>query len=466
MPLLKLRPWQKWLLIHIGEILPDGSNRFSTVLVLVSRQNGKSVIFNVLGLWTLFIDRGEFIMSIAQDLKTARLMWKNALKLVKANPSLKALLDRVSNIAGAEAFTLKDGREWGVASSAPGAARGTSNKLVGFDELGSQYTTETWTAIKPSLIAVWNSMLIAMSNAGTYRSVVLNKLREQAIAAKDDPDTGLAIFEWSAPDDVEGDELDNIDHWAQANPSMGYGALTVKTIRDARRTMSEGEFKTEHLCVYTPLATGGVFGAGDWEACSDPSNGPRYRGSFISASSERIISVDTSADRSMTSIGIAGWRDDELAHVEIITKREGQAWVIPYLVEKLASDNAAWTNVTKIVVQGKATTASHLIELMEKAGLPVFSLQGSDVGAAAGAFYDGIRDGLIRHIDQEDLNVAAATAATRKWQDLWAFDRDGSPEDIAGLIAVEQAYFALTISALRFGADAPSIYETEAPLWG
>src|SRR5689334_24962070 len=39
-----LFPWQRWLLIHALELLPDGSFRFRNVVVLVARQNGKSTL--------------------------------------------------------------------------------------------------------------------------------------------------------------------------------------------------------------------------------------------------------------------------------------------------------------------------------------------------------------------------------------------------------------------------------------
>ena len=43
-----LFPWQKWLLIHALELLPDGSFRYRNVVVLVARQNGKSTLSQAL----------------------------------------------------------------------------------------------------------------------------------------------------------------------------------------------------------------------------------------------------------------------------------------------------------------------------------------------------------------------------------------------------------------------------------
>ena len=52
---MSLFPWQRWLLIHALETLPDGSFRFRNVVVLVARQNGKSTLSIVLSQWSMYV---------------------------------------------------------------------------------------------------------------------------------------------------------------------------------------------------------------------------------------------------------------------------------------------------------------------------------------------------------------------------------------------------------------------------
>ena len=52
---IDLFPWQRWLLVHMLELLTDGSLRFRTVVVLVARQNGKSTLSQVLALWFMVV---------------------------------------------------------------------------------------------------------------------------------------------------------------------------------------------------------------------------------------------------------------------------------------------------------------------------------------------------------------------------------------------------------------------------
>src|SRR5690606_19899306 len=53
---MELDPWQRHLVIHAGELLPDGRTpRFRTVLSMVSRQNGKTTLLVVLTLYWLYV---------------------------------------------------------------------------------------------------------------------------------------------------------------------------------------------------------------------------------------------------------------------------------------------------------------------------------------------------------------------------------------------------------------------------
>src|SRR5690349_15886926 len=57
-----LDPWQEWVVIHAGELLEDGRPRFRKVLVLVSRQNGKTELGVMLTLFWLFVERVPLVL--------------------------------------------------------------------------------------------------------------------------------------------------------------------------------------------------------------------------------------------------------------------------------------------------------------------------------------------------------------------------------------------------------------------
>ena len=70
-----LLPWQQYAAIHALELLPDGSFRFKTVLILVARQNGKSNLKRIVSLWRMYIDGARNVLGVAQDVSLAREQW-------------------------------------------------------------------------------------------------------------------------------------------------------------------------------------------------------------------------------------------------------------------------------------------------------------------------------------------------------------------------------------------------------
>jgi hypothetical protein len=84
-----LDPWQQWLVIHAGELLPDGRPRFRTVLVLVARQAGKTHALKVLGLYWQFVEQWPLILGMSTNLDYAREAWEKACIVAESNDELK-----------------------------------------------------------------------------------------------------------------------------------------------------------------------------------------------------------------------------------------------------------------------------------------------------------------------------------------------------------------------------------------
>ena len=67
---------------------------------------------------------------------------------------------------------------------------------------------------------------------------------------------------------------------------------------------------------------------------------------MIAPDSPVYLSVDVSRDRKMTSLSIAGFRDDGKPHVEFVTQRAFTEWVPEFLANGLAFKPAA------VIMQG------------------------------------------------------------------------------------------------------------------
>jgi hypothetical protein len=103
----------------------------------------------------------------------------------------------------------------------------------------------------------------------------------------------------------------------------------------------------------------------------------------------------------------------------------------------------------EVAVQRTGAPASSLIEGLEAIdGLTVIEWGGSELGNGTGAFYDAValpEAAGVRHLPQPLVDVAAAVAAVKYLGDgALVFDRMKSPADIAPLVALAGAYWALT----------------------
>jgi len=457
---IHLFPWQRWLLIHALELLPSGGLRFRTVVVLVARQNGKSTLGIILSLFWMYVLGRDLVIGTAQDLDVAEEIWQGAVDIVEETPDLAALLDRVVKVNGKKSLELTSGERYKVKAANRRAGRGLSGDLVLLDELREHASWDSWGAITKTTMARPEAQVWALSNAGDAASIVLRYLRKMGHAAVGDPDginddsqvsaeellpdedglevddeDTLAIFEWSAPPNCD---LWDRDGWAQGNPSLGY-SITERTIGSACKTDPEWVFRTEVLCQWSDGTLEGPFPPGSWEKSTDAE-------SQIADASPIWPCLDISWDRTTSHLGVAGWREDGLPHVEVIASRAGTDWVVPWLSERKD------TLGDEIVVQAKGAPASSLIPALEEAGFSVVKWGGSDLGAAAGSLYDRVRAAVgqgsaesgLRHLPQPVLDVAAATASTRPMGDAWMWDRKNSPTDAAPLIAVTGALWALT----------------------
>ena len=251
---LELFPWQKWLLVHALEVLPDGRFRFRTVLLMVARQSGKSTLMQVLSLWRMYVDGAPLIIGTAQNLDVAEEQWQGAVDMAEAVPELAAEIAREGGIIkanGKKTLRLVSGERYKVQTASRRGARGLSGDLILLDELREHQTWDAWASVTKTTMARRRAQIWAASNAGDSSSVVLRHLRALAHQALGWPDgrdgmpllpdvpgdfeDSLGIFEWSAdPSRMVWDRVG----WAEANPSLGW-AIDESSIAAAARAPAD-----------------------------------------------------------------------------------------------------------------------------------------------------------------------------------------------------------------------------------
>jgi hypothetical protein len=461
---ITLFPWQRWLLIHALELMPDGSFRFRNVVILVARQNGKSTLSIILSLFFMYVLGTGLVIGTAQDLDVAEEIWQGAVDIVEETPELNDLKERVVKNNGKKSLDLKTGERYKVKAANRRAGRGLSGDLILLDELREHQSWDAWGAITKTTMARANAQVWALSNAGDASSIVLRYLRKMAHAAIGDPDglnsdavtddeipedvedsgaDSLGIFEWSAR---PGCDVNDRDGWAQANPSMGH-TITERTIASAAKTDPEWVFRTEVLCQWSEGTLEGPFPPGAWENADDRAENPGTLDNNSKRKKKSPIGVglDTSWDRSTTYIAMAGWRKDGLIHVELMAQRAGTDWAIPWVAERVKR-----LNIIGVSFQANGAPVSSLVDEATAADIPFVPWAGPDLNRWTGLLYDKVRFRTLRHLVQPALDIAAATAVIKPSGDSWLWDRKNSPADAAPLIAVTAAVGALLSEEEQF----------------
>lgn len=498
--LIELHPWQKWLLIHAFELLPDNTLRFRTVVVLVARQNGKSLVSQVVALWMLYVYGLNLVLGTAQDLDTAEEVWQGAVDLVTeldddtdepVRPDLADLLDKVVQVNGKKALVLKNRRRYKVKAANRRAGRGLSGDLILLDELREHQSWDAWGSITKTTMARAMALILCLSNAGDGTSIVLRYLRKMGHAGAGDPDglnasafvseltdedredftaeaesladdeDSLGFFEWSAP---PGCAVDDRDAWAMANPSMNHpNGIAERTIASACRTDPEIVFRPEVLCQWLEGSTTGFFAPGAWQVGRFVDTGDGVPDEWQIVGKVRAC-VDTSHDRTMTYIAFAGRRADGLPQCEIVTRRAGQEWVRDWLEERADV-------IEEVTGQSKGAPVSGLMaDLAETTDLPIVEWKGDDLAGWTGMVYDEVNKGAVtddgdrvgvRHLPWPELDVAADTAVAKTLGERFVVDRIHSPSDAAPLVAF---IGALGLLLRTTKAPAVSVYESRGVL--
>lgn len=448
-----LYPWQKWVLIHAleitGELKSEWRFRFRTVLILVARQNGKTKISYIIASFFMNVLGAQSVFGTSLSLDKAEEVWEAVIAAQEGNPELAERIDRVSRTNGNKRLILKDGISYKVGAPTRRAGRGDSNDLVLLDEVREYRDFEVLSAAVASTVAKPNGFIVCFSNAGDPDSVVLRQLRATALGKEVDfgmdieNDGTIGLFEWSAPDGAETDDMKAL---AQANPALGYGRLTERALLSTRATFPENKFRSECMCQQVETILPAPFPDGAWEGGIDER-------SYIAGESSLVYGIDMSQDRRWTSIGVCGLREDGNYHIEVVARRVGSEWALDWFRAR------ALQQPMRLAFQSRGAPVAGLAEqICTLHGVERVAIEGPELTAGWGRFYDAIaasapvipgetpRGGVkIYHLPQPVLDTPGKTCQLRNiGAGVMLPDRVKSPDDIAPLMACFAAFAALT----------------------
>lgn len=439
---VELDPWQRWLAVHMGELLPDGRPRFRTVLALVARQNGKTLLAKVLILYWLTIERTAVVLGTSTDRSYAKKAWESVVAAAESNDWIDPTVRRA---IGEEALII-DGCAYYFAANNERAGRSLSIDRWLCDELRQHTSFDTWGAATGAMNARPNAQVVCITNQGDVEAVVLDSLRSAALdhleTGRGDPRLGL--FEWSSPD---GAEPDDIEALAAANPNLGRRVDVDALLGAGRRAMRAGGeelavFRTESMCQRVHLMDAAI-DAGAWARCSttSPVDLAEHR--------RRVaLCLDVALDGSHISL-VAAAVVDGVAHIDVVAAWEGHGCVgtakrrLPGVVAKVRPAVVGW------FPNGPAAAlAAELRANWVPKGTKVEEVKG-DMPAVCMGLAAEVVDLGVRHSSDPMLDRHISTAQRLRRGDVWVFTRHGSDAIDGAYAAAGAVHLARTMKPPR-----------------
>ena len=433
-------PWQEWLAIHMGELLPDGRPRFRQVLTLVARQQGKTMYAKVLTLFWMFVEQVPLVLGTSASRDYAKESWREVITMARGNAHLRVELGPkcVRETIGEECFTTLAGSRYRFAASNSRAGRSRTVHRLIVDELREHHTWAAWNAAYNAMNAVADAQAVAITNQGDDDSVVLDALR---IAALEFIETGvgdarLGLFEWSAP---QGSDPCDLSVLAMACPDLGNRTDPDALMGSAVRARAAGGlelagFRTEVMCMRVALLDPAI-DPDRWDACGvdDPIDLAEYR-------SQVALCLDVSLAGDHASL-VAAAVVDGVTHVEVVEAWHGVGLgtvlraELPGIVRTVRPRTIGW-----FPLGPAAAIAADMVRSRVRAWPPrrcaITELRADVVTAVCMGVALAVSDGEIRHPRDEMLTAHTRSAQKLRRGDGWVYTRRGAgPVDGAYALA-------------------------------
>ena len=422
---MTLFPWQEHVLASSLLRKKDGKWAARDVGVIVPRQNGKGEIIIARELFGLFMLQEKKIIHTAHEFKTAKEGLTKLQAYIARSPELSEMVDiKTGNTEPGVYWKPKrrgdpSPRSIQFVARSGGSGRGFTADCLIYDEAYA-LTADMVAASAPTMMQVPNPQTWLLSSAGFAFSTELAGIRKRGMSG--DPAEQLAYSEWS----VDEEDFDPADPrgWAQANPSIGYGYMTLESFdfeyRRYKASDNVAAFAREHLGVWEMKAANSEIPETQWVRARDV--GSEVRDDRV------VVGVEVSKDR-RASVAVAGASWDGRVHVEVVKNDTVGPWVVQdvkRLVER-------W-DVLGVALDASGPAGALLSEFAE-AGVQVKPFGSRTVAQASVSFKEKVLAGQLVHIGQAVLDQAALTSRAKRVGDLWAFDRDSEIADTSPLLA-------------------------------
>jgi len=431
---INLMEWQRYVCIHGHKVREDGRWAHSELGLIMARQQGKSTLMMLRILTGMFVWGEGLQLASAHRLTTSLETFRQIVGLIETNPRLEKEVKKIRWQHGAEEIELFGNRRF-VVKAANNAARGLSKpETIHLDELREYKDEDAWSSMRYSMMAAKNPQVWIYSSAGDQHSVILNKLRERALASATTNDP-IGWFEWSAEPDapilLPSGEI-NWDAFAQANPSLG---ITIHpdnlkaVINDPADIV-----RTEVLAQWVDTINSAI-DAQKWGLCqTDPIP--------LDPEAPTWLGLDLSPDRKFGALVATQKLPGEKFNLVLL-----HTWSNDYSLNDLAVANDIAPYVRRYNTQTVAyskRTAQAVASRLVPAGIPITDMDGAIYAESCDRWLGAINSHRLQHGGQEELTQQTLSAAKLPFGDgSWVIGRRASRVAVCAAVASALAtYFA------------------------
>lgn len=433
----QLDDWQRTLIRHVLEVFPEGHPRagqlrYRQVVISLGRQNGKSVLGAILGLFGLVLSGpGPEVISIASTVEQANIVFKRVKHVIDSNSTLSQRF-RTSSTRGITSTMPGRAASYVVKTNKEASLQGIPVRLCVFDEVHI-CPPESWDAVVFGTSAQINGLVLGITTAGDQKSVLLKRLYEvgrKAAALEDEHDERFGFFLWEAAAHLR---LNDPEFLIQANPSIACGRLPLDQELNAIKSMPENQVR-------------------------------RYRGNqFVSSESAWLPSAlwfgapkgETPAGRPVVfSVARAlNWRAATI--IASVKGPDGRVWteVVASLVNPTLDQleelcHQLWRTRKPLAFLMEAADLKDLAMRLRERGVTTEYLTTAQMMNVCATAYALISEGKVGHADDWVVNTQMPKAVSKNIGDGWRISRRDSIGDVDAVMAtVIGLYGAETLKA-------------------
>ena len=413
------------------------------------RQSGKGDSVEVVEFWGL-TQRNERILHTIHDAVLLATETQSRMLSLFDHPDLRRLKSREWKGTGQQMIEMRQGGIIWYRTRTGAGGRGIDEvDRVVVDE-AQHAEPEHLRSITPTQAVSANPQLNALGTGGLEgKSGWWWSLRKQAKGAP-------GSFGWvgysAQPWDVNADgqvvlydvDPSNRDLWWSTIPGLVAGRVSIDFLEREYRILGPIGFAQEYLCVWAPPAGDTASGPIDverWQSLTD--------GDSLPVDGTERLSLEVAPDRSFSTFGIAGKRDDNLGHVSIRHREPGTSWVVSRAKELTDGHGCPLT-----IVSG--SPAAGFIPDLELAGVSVDVMSPAEFAGACQRFVDAVSapEPLLRHRGSPDHTAAVAAAQVKPAGDGgFVLSRRTSSSDITPLTSAVIAWARVGHGVESFAGD-------------